>query len=55
MNKNPNEDAATGTAAIRAFAEQFGDINDPINRIILEEILKELFGIEEDNGQNKAI
>lgn len=48
--KEPSDDQAlVGTDAIKAFASQFGSMDDVVNRIILEEVLKELFGIKDEN------
>lgn len=50
MNKN-HEEAESATNAFKALAEEFGP-DDVYNRIIIEELLKFLLGIkeEEKNG-----
>jgi len=44
IEESPEDQALVGTDAIKAFVEQFGSTDDVVNRIILEEVLKELFG-----------
>jgi len=44
IEESPEDQALVGTDAIKAFVEQFGSMDDVVNRIILEEVLKELFG-----------
>ena len=51
MNKNHNE-AVAGANAFQAFAKEFGP-DDVYNRIILEEILKELLGIKDPDEVEK--
>lgn len=46
IEESPEDQALVGTDAIKAFVEQFGSMDDVVNRIILEEILKELFGVK---------
>lgn len=49
---NVDDKALVGTDAIKAFVEQFGSMDDIVNRIILEEVLKELFGVKEKNEKS---
>ena len=42
IEKTPDDKALVGTDAIKTFVEQFGPMDDMVNRIILEEVLKEL-------------
>jgi hypothetical protein len=52
MNKSHDE-AIAGTDAFRTFAQQFGP-DDVYNRIILEELLKVLLGIKEEEKKDGA-
>jgi hypothetical protein len=47
IEETPEDYALVGTDAIKAFVEQFGSMDDIVNRIIMEEVLKELFGIKD--------
>jgi hypothetical protein len=51
--KNHQEEATVGTDAFLAFVQQFGQ-DDIYNRIIIEETLKVIMGIkeEEKNGDS---
>lgn len=40
MSLIKKNEALIGTEAIKVFVENFGPMNDTINRIILEELLK---------------
>lgn len=46
----PRDEALIGTDALQAFMEEWGDMTILYNRIVLEEVLKELLGIEEEDG-----
>jgi hypothetical protein len=51
--KNNYDEAAASTDAFRAFVKQFGPMDDPYNRVVLEVLLEELLGVkvkEEKNG-----
>lgn len=55
MENTPNIDktddqALVGTDAIKAFVEQFGSMDDVVNRIIVEEVLKELLGVKNEKS-----
>jgi len=52
MTKSYDE-AVVGTDAFRLFAQQFGP-DDVYNRIILEELLKVLLGIKEEEKKDGA-
>ena len=52
--ETPPDNALIGTEAIKAFTQEFGSMDDIINRIILEEVLKNLLDYkEEENGKTK--
>jgi hypothetical protein len=53
MTNPQNNDFLTGTDAVQTFVRQFGDMTILYNRIVLEELLKELLGIEEKDGEEK--
>lgn len=46
----PRDEALIGTDALQTFMEEWGDMTILYNRIVLEEVLKELLGIEEEDG-----
>lgn len=51
----PRDEALIGTDALQTFMEEWGDMTILYNRIVLEEVLKELFGIEEnENGDENS-
>lgn len=51
----PPDNALIGTEAIKAFTQEFGSMDDIINRIILEEVLKNLLDYkEEEHGKTKT-
>jgi hypothetical protein len=44
--KENQDQALIGTEAIKVFVEQFGSMDDVVNRIILEELLKKLLNFK---------
>lgn len=46
-----NDEAEVATDAFQSFAKEWGDMNILYNRIVLEEFLKELLGVE-DGGKD---
>lgn len=47
--KTSDDQALIGTEAIKAFASNFGPMNDIVNRIVLEELIKFLVDYKEIN------
>lgn len=40
------DDAVAAADALRIFTQQFGSMDDPYNRLVLEILIEELFGVE---------
>lgn len=62
---NLRDEALIGTDALQAFVAEWGDMNDPYNRLVLEVVLEELLSpgsiirtnheeLKEENGERNS-